>query len=452
MGRGLAVALGALVVLFSGPRLAGACSCSENPPCAAVWRADAVFVGTAVQRVEESLGGMLSWTVHTITVDQPLHGTVDPIVTIVPDVARPTAEQIDKSRSSPDRLSAWSSCDYFFEAGQRYLIYARKTADGRWTTSSCSGTKLLERAGADLAYIDALPTAPNTGRVYGTIDRTVADPDDPSAFRTVPAAGVAVELVGNSNRFVVNTNAEGALDLHVPPGEYTIAPVVPEAIRVYGAPHRGAVPARGCLQVRFGVTSNGRIEGRVVQEDGLPLARAGVDVIPATPPSSKASLNSRTQSASTDAEGRFMVDAILPGLYVVAVNARSGPSLDSPYSPTYFPGVSREQAEIVDVGEGERKAGFTIVVNRVAETTITGTVLLDDNRPAADVPVRASLVDHRGWFMSTTTTDTRGAFQLRVLAGMTYVISTIGSTPKAGGRTEVISFVPEEGVVLSIRR
>jgi hypothetical protein len=452
MGRGSAVALVALVVLFSGRRLAEACSCNENPPCAAVWRADAVFVGRAGQRVAESLGGTLSWTVQTIVVDQPLHGAVDPLVTIVPGVERPTAEQIEKSRSSPDRLSVSSSCDYLFEAGQRYLIYARKTADGRWTTSSCSGTKLLERAVADLAYIDALPTAPDTGRVFGSIDRIVADPDDPSAFRTVPAAGVAVELVGSSNRFVVSTNAEGTLDLQVPPGEYTVVPVVPEAIRVYGAPRRGAVPARGCLQVRFGVTANGRIEGRVVQQDGLPLARAHVDVIAATPPSGKASLNSRTQSASTDAEGRFRVDAILPGPYVIAVNARSGPRLDSPYSPTYFPGVSREQAEIVDVGEGERKAGFTIVVNRVAETTITGTVVLDDNRPAADVPVRASLVDHRGWLMSTTTTDSRGAFQLRVLAGMTYVISAIVNIPNANGRAEVISFVPEEGVVLSIRR
>ena len=265
MGRGSAVALVAFVALVSGPRLAEACSCSENPPCAAVWRAEAVFIGTAVQQGSESLGGMLSWTVQSVVVDQPLHGTVEPIVTIVPDVERPTAERIEQSRSSPDRLLVSSSCDYFFEAGQQYVIYARRTADGRWTTSSCSGTKLLERAVADLAYIDALPTAPDTGRVYRSIDRIVADPDQRSAFRSVPAEGMAVELVSASGRVMVTTNADGKLDVQVPAGDYTIRPVVPDTVRVYGAPRRGSVPARGCLPVRFSVTSNGRLEGRVVQ-------------------------------------------------------------------------------------------------------------------------------------------------------------------------------------------
>jgi hypothetical protein len=104
-----------LVILPVGPRLAEACECSENPPCSAVWRADAVFVGTVVERVQQPLGGTVSWTVHNVAVDQPLHDSVDRFITLV-GAARPTAEQIEASKSSADPLVTMSSCDYNFES------------------------------------------------------------------------------------------------------------------------------------------------------------------------------------------------------------------------------------------------------------------------------------------------------------------------------------------------
>jgi hypothetical protein len=66
-----------LVVLPIGAKVAEACECSDNPPCAAVSKADAVFVGTVVETLPEPLGGTLSWTVHTIAVNQRLHGSVE---------------------------------------------------------------------------------------------------------------------------------------------------------------------------------------------------------------------------------------------------------------------------------------------------------------------------------------------------------------------------------------
>src|SRR5688500_10046121 len=79
-------------------RTAAACSCGANPPCAAVWRADAVFVGTVVDRTPERVGGSLSWTVHKVAVNQTLRGSVDSFITLVPG-SRPTAEQIAASQS-----------------------------------------------------------------------------------------------------------------------------------------------------------------------------------------------------------------------------------------------------------------------------------------------------------------------------------------------------------------
>jgi hypothetical protein len=73
---------------------------------------------------------------------------------------------------------------------------------------------------------------------------------------------------------MVTTDADGKLDVQVPPGDYTITPVVPETIRVYGAPFRTSVHARGCAPVQFSVVSNGRIEGRIVQRAGVRTANA----------------------------------------------------------------------------------------------------------------------------------------------------------------------------------
>ena len=158
-------------------------------------------------------------------------------------------------------------------------------------------------------------------------------------------------------------------------------------------------------------------------------------------------------SDTTDENGHFLVDAILPGRYVVAINARFGPGLDSPYATTYLPGVNRENAEVIDIGDGEHKSGVTIMVSPLAETMVSGTVVLDDGRPAAEADVSASLVDHRGTSVSFTKTDSSGAFQLRVLAGMTYVIRAGVRLGDAYRRSETISFVeqPQEGLVLSIR-
>jgi len=134
----------ALTLLFLGApvllRTAAACSCQRNPPCAAVWRADAVFVGTVVDRAPERIGGSLSWTVHKIAVGQKLRGSVGSFITLVPG-SRPTAERIAASQSHPGELMMRSSCDYDFQLGKQYVIHARRTPDGRWTTSMCTGTK-----------------------------------------------------------------------------------------------------------------------------------------------------------------------------------------------------------------------------------------------------------------------------------------------------------------------
>ena len=136
-----------------------------------------------------------------------------------------------------------------------------------------------------------------------------------------------------------------------------------------------------------------------MRSDGTPASHTSVNVIPVDlPPGERQGSSVASPSGRTDANGRFSIDAILPGRYVVAVNARFGARLDAPYPTTYFPGGDRQTARVIDMGDGERKTGFTIVVNPLRETTLSGVVVFDDDQPAVEASVTAAPVDHR--FMS----------------------------------------------------
>ncbi len=446
----------AVLWLFApvGMRVAEACVCDANPPCAATWSADAVFVGTVVNEVWEPLAGSLTWLVHNVAVTQTLRGAVGPSAALE-TADEPTPERLATAISSGAVGWGGSDCDYPFQIGGRYLIYARRTADGRWTTSRCSGTKRIDEAAADLDYFASLPTAEPIGRLYGNIERHVIDPSDRAKSGRIPAPGIPVALTNESHRLMVRTDADGKLDIRVPPGEYTIAPVVPDSVRVYGAPIQRHLAARGCATVYFSLIANGRIEGRVVRENGTPAPRGSVNVIPADLPLD-APVNGymRAPEASLDENGRFSIDGILPGRYVLGVNARFGPRLDSPYAITYFPGVPRQDASVIAIGEGERKSGCTIVVKPLLETTISGVVVFADGRPVTKAMVTATAVNPAGMSIASSTAENSGAFQLRVLSGLTYVIKAITLTDDGLRQAETTVSVDQEteGIRLSIRR
>lgn len=84
--------------------------------------------------------------------------------------------------------------------------------------------------------------------------------------------------------------------------------------------------------------------------------------------------------------------------------------------------MGRQDARVVEVGEGERKTEFTIVVNPLSETTVSGVVVFGDDRPVVEANVTAAPVDHRGMIMGSARADSSGAFELRLLAGVSYLV------------------------------
>ena len=132
-------------------------------------------------------------------------------------------------------------------------------------------------------------------------------------------------------------------------------------------------------------------------------------------------MRSRSTAASTDGSGVFSIGPVRPGRYYLAVNVMYGPTLRSPFAAAYFPGsAGADAAEVIEIGEGERKTGLSMTLTPLAETTMSGVVLLDDDHPAANAQVLLFVAGHKGLTIASARADERGRFELRALVGVRY--------------------------------
>jgi hypothetical protein len=411
------------------PSAADGCSCSENPPCAGFWTADAVFIGVPTEIREESVNRGKRWVVTQITVDRVFRGHVSNQITMVP-VALALLENAVLSVSSAgsaDTIS--SSCDYGFEVGRPYFIYANRTKEGRFTTTGCAGTKPLDKAARDLAFIQSMPTTGSSGHVNGKVEREAFDPDDRS-YIPEPVKGIAIALQGFYRRFRTETDANGRFDIAVPAGKYSVRAVVPETIKVYQPPDDISVPARGCaFPLSFTLKANGRVEGLLLREGGRGAADVSVELFAAELVTADDVPSDPRRSGNfsmTDANGYFRIDGVYPGRYRLGVNVSSGPSPESPYVSLFFPGVSAfSRARIIDVPLAPGRANVTMVLRSLPTMSASATVFGATGSPTAGAFVMISLPEYQGGVLSSGRTDDKGTFRFRTLRGLPYVVRVI---------------------------
>lgn len=169
-------------------------------------------------------------------------------------------------------------------------------------------------------------------------------------------------------------------------------------------------------EARTASASTGVITGRVVSEDGRPLADTLVYLnkvfmrVQGTP-----------LTATTDAEGRFRVTGLEPGLYAA-----------NPMLPGYTPpDMANDGSEV-----NYYRIGDSINLTLVKGGVVTGTVRDANGEPVIAVPVRALRVrDSTGrapaarfsGFSPERMTDDRGVYRIYGLPPGTYLISAGGS-------------------------
>jgi protocatechuate 3,4-dioxygenase beta subunit len=337
--RWLASVAGCAVLLAGFAPAARACSCiSPGPACQAAWNAAGVFIGQVleVDALPAPTRGLLG--------DFPV------------PARRARIRVIERFRgdvpSTLDVITAadGGACGYNFVAGETYLVYVGKSAEGRYTTGRCSKTTLLtDVPAADLAYLRFVNVVPSAlGVIRGTALRTDRAYDTARTTPT-PHAGVRIVIEGNGLRREAITGADGRYQFAVPPGQYAIRAEVAEGLFTNPSGTVHIKDTRACAEVDLAVQSDGRITGRVVNARGEPLPHISVELLYREWTGRYSRADAPT---ATDANGVFEFVRVPPGSFVIATDTFA-PARDR--QRVFLPGVlTVVDAHTVHLAPGQR--------------------------------------------------------------------------------------------------
>lgn len=324
------------------PREVSGCSCYPiGPPCQAAWNADAVFSGTvrAIDLVE----------------DRDADGRV---VTL--QIARFEAVRwfLGSGARQPEivqQANPMTTCEYRFQKGKAYMVYARDTGTGALSTSICSRTRPLDQAQDDVRYLTNLPPDDVGARIYGRVNEQRRHPAEDIWVDYGPVEHVPVTIVSGGLVRTILTGSDGRFEqggLPAAPATVSVMPPVgfsPPAVEL----DVELRDPRACAEVNVTITPLAAVSGTVVDGAGLRLAGVEVDAVASElagfgPPPHQT-------PARTDERGVFEFSELPPGLYVFGVNltTRAGRASDRP--AVFLPGTSdASAAKTIELRPGDR--------------------------------------------------------------------------------------------------
>ncbi|MDQ3753955.1 MAG: carboxypeptidase-like regulatory domain-containing protein [Acidobacteriota bacterium] len=306
---------------------AGAClSCPrivQGPPCQEFWRADAVFVGLAVEvKTEDWLkDGLVYWSRYRRL------------------TARIVVEESFRGLNEAELTMTTTDCPYLFRQGERYLVYAQRNREGLLEVrDGWSRTAPLAEADEDLAYLRKLSATGTGSRVYGAVKWHAHDMKE-GRSELKPLAGAKIVLEGAARRAEAVADASGRFEFDgIAAGVYRLRAEI--SGRGKGKEFEIKAPAHGCVPVTFTFEPEGFIGGRVLDAQGRPLAGVEVSILPADGADEAALAGNRGAWANTDREGRYGFGRLLAGRYLIIVNRIRKGEMFSKRGPQIFhPGV-----------------------------------------------------------------------------------------------------------------
>ena len=411
--------LASTLFLIAFAAQANACQCAgSQPPCQAYWEVSTVFVGTVTfnttTKVKE-YGSEFTQRLVRFHVDRQLRG-VD-------------ANEVEVITGLGD-----SDCGYGFRLGGQYLVYAHRNAEKMLSTSTCTRTRPLSEATADLEYTRGLSKASPGGTISGTVGLRRAGYSYPDPLPPVPDVRILFE--GSNKHFETKTNPAGKYTISgLPPGTYKVRIDLPEGLSIHNPEVEVKVYDRGCGEAFFDVEPDTRLTGRVLDSQAIPAADVLMELVPV----SRAD-RLYPSFVKTDKEGRYEMKLVRPGRYHLGLRiAGSAGSTYVPFPLTYYPGVSdRSQATVISVSEGQRiELDELVLPPRLIERTLNGIAVDSDGTPVAGAVVWLKETQYADADMPyRRETDSEGRFSYPVYEGFKY---TVNAYVESAGRTTMRS-------------
>jgi|SRR5579871_152712 len=414
-----------LALALAAPSLA--CFCLNTAtPCSALGDSTLVFLATVLVDSGEGWGTGPA----RVRIDEPLFHTPAGLGEV----------EID--------TSAGTSCYYRLKAGQRYVIYAGNSAGspGRLSIGACSSTFLLL---GNENILDALRNLAQGGpaRLVGKVFRSDGQdpqiPAGPGATVVAKSATAQFEAVSDSfGRYQIPGIAPGRYEVEVfkpgfvPDLEYNHAwsgrMVLNKADNVIepdsSQPNWTVdISEKSCAVRNLSLWPDGRIAGTVLDVKGAAVSHVAVQAFPFDD-NGKLDHNP-LRIGTTDETGRYLIEPLPPGNYVVGVNAE--PYDDTtPYPPALFSkSQNASQPAKVHVDESALADGIDIVLQAKRVAATLHVQVLDLNAvPHQGATVTLENLAGVQRFFSRDTTNAAGVIDVPVYLGERYVVKAFHFT------------------------
>lgn len=370
--------------LISVPRI-WACSCSRTAPgaCPKISDEGILFVGTVVDienPADERRGADQSGTSrYRFRVDETFNGI--------------TAKEVDvySGRGGGD-------CSYHFQLGETYFVNPAGTSDHLLATI-CSDTQPALGAEALLTELRAHRDGKPYASVYGVLRKT----QQPYTWTYAdgydrPLPGTTVELKSPERTVTSQTDVNGVFRFYgLPAGTYHFAAELPQNLQLAETilsepPQPITVPENACYQQDLDALPIGRIHGRVLGPDGLPLKNADVALF-------RADRYKENEMGwwefQGEEKGYFEFNNVSPGRYVIVFHNSNRPDPDIPYPRTFYPGASDLKSALpIILEEGQQISNADIHLSGGSDTrTIIVKVHWNQSSTPNDVFVFATASD-----------------------------------------------------------
>jgi hypothetical protein len=401
MPRTLIFILALFIVGFCGVDVR-ACTCAgEGAPCQQYWEASAVFIGTVIEgrevKVKQGEFEHSMWSIR-ISIDEGFRGVEGAEVEVLTGLGG-------------------GDCGFGFRRTRQYLVYAyRDQDDQKLYTSICTRTRAISDANPDLLYIRGLSKAKAGGTISGSVVRSVRNEGGGTDGQPLPDVKVTID---GPQKAEAVTDAKGEFKIEgVQPGEYTVLPATPKGLATRGEDRKVKVADRGCAVAHLWLESNARLSGRVLNAQGLPVAKAEVVLHEAN----KETYNGYVDYAYADEDGAYQFKLIPPGRYVLRLRYDGMSSQNRPFPVIFYPGTAeKSQARIFTIEEGETIDLDIKVPPMPSEVEVRGQVVWPDGKPATNANVGYMLPKDSIFYGIKV--DEAGRFSFKAYTGLTLTVS-----------------------------
>ena len=326
-----------------------------------------------------------------------------------------------------------TSCPSVFkeeDVNSEFLFYAQapKSDQESWSVLPCARSKAVSLATEDLLYLDNMNKRRGKTRISGKYgnDRN----------QDVVVAHRRIRIVSDEKTYETFTDEKGIFEIYdVPPGKYRLEPDVPAGWRIdrwfLRLNSSGGALLKSPKSVQFyvepkkhssinlGFEPDNVLEGRLVGPKGNPLAQTCAYL--RRPDDNMDLVRGDTRTGCADENGRFRIESIPPGNYVLVLNQDGLAKGVAPFPRVFYPGTTEiEKAATITVALGQTLKDIDVVVPAMLDTiTVEGVLLFSDDQPVASQYVHFEGIDKPGilgW--STDETDEQGRFSLKIIKGL----------------------------------